>query len=471
MEQANRSIDASSSILPTAPTNSTLPEVMYSLMSLTSLTDLYASGVATGGELDYQELRQHILTHLRQVIQGRGACLLLYHEAQHHFIPVTQQGDRFAWGLLANGLDGCEIARIAHQGPVAPLDIRQIEQHTVILVTLYCQQTLLGLVALLCQGHEPLLDARGLLLTYMGHVASQMLYNHHQRSNERHQWLEQERNRIARDLHDSVVQQIAFTLYKLEFIQRLLEQDQTQAATLETRRAATSLDESLQELRISIQGLRPSQLSQQSLSDALADLLRFYQNANPQLIIQQDLPALTQLPTHLETPIFRLLQEALANIHKHAHATEIRLHLYLQNNLFVIEIRDNGIGITPQQLQDVEKAQFHPAATVSPSSHMGLQTMRERVLEAGGNWQIQSQTGKETCIKASFPLSSANNNLTAREKEILHLIVEGFTNRAIAQKLAISNDTVKTHIHHVIQKLHVKDRAEAAVAAVAQGWI
>lgn len=61
--------------------------------------------------------------------------------------------------------------------------------------------------------------------------------------------------------------------------------------------------------------------------------------------------------------------------------------------------------------------------------------------------------------------------LTRRERDVLRLIVEGMTNRAIAEQLSISNDTVKSHIRHIIQKLQVKDRTQAAVIATRQGWL
>jgi DNA-binding NarL/FixJ family response regulator len=105
------------------------------------------------------------------------------------------------------------------------------------------------------------------------------------------------------------------------------------------------------------------------------------------------------------------------------------------------------------------------------ASHMGLRTMRERVQEAGGNWQFYSQPGVGTTIKVSFPLDRPTIELTSREQEILRLVRSGLSNRLIAQHLTISSDTVKTHIHHIMQKLQVKDRAQAAVIATKQGWI
>lgn len=450
MGTADRPINASSA--PSDP--STLPEVMY---SLSSLADLYEMGLAATTELDTLELYQHILTHMRRAIRADGACLLLYHRAQKHFIPIAQQGEKLPGGLIANSVDAAELELLSQRGPGTTLDSIQLQQQEILLVTLTGHNSLVGLVALPLGDAQTLLDERGLLLTYLGNVAGELLFSQHQRNDERHAAIEQERNRIARDLHDGVVQQIAFVLYKLEFIHRLLEQQQVQSAIVEMRRAASILGETLQELRSSIHTLRPTQLEQQSVTDAVISLIQQYRRDDAAMSIQSDLEALTQLPERLVVPIFRLLQESLANIQQHAHATEVTITMAIQGNLFVVEIHDNGIGISPQ-LDD-------------QSSHMGLHTMCERVQEAGGIWQLQSRIGTGTSIKASFPLTNPAIDLTAQEQEILRWIGKGLTNQAIAQQLSIHSETVKTHVHHIMQKLQVENRAQIAPIANKQAGI
>jgi DNA-binding NarL/FixJ family response regulator len=97
--------------------------------------------------------------------------------------------------------------------------------------------------------------------------------------------------------------------------------------------------------------------------------------------------------------------------------------------------------------------------------------MRERVQEVGGSWDIQSGAQGGTIVKAQFPLATLPDVLTNRERDILRLIVAGMTNRAIARQLAISNDTVRSHIRHIILKMRVRDRTQAAVVATRRGWL
>lgn len=392
------------------------------MYSLASLTDLYEMGFVLGSDTEPRELRQHILTHMRRTIQAESACLLLYHAAQQHFIAVAHQGERLPCGLLSTSINGQEIEQLSQRGPGATLDTITLNQQSILLVTLNCHKTLVGLVALSPTDNNTLLDARGLLLTYQGNIAGQILYAQQQRANERHTVIEEERQRIGRDLHDSVAQQIAFTLYKLEFIQRLLERQQFQAASQEIRKATIILEESLQELRASINALQPGQLEHHTMQAAITNLLNQYGADNPGLTIQQQLTAIQRIPERLEAPIFRLLQEALANIHQHARATEVCLDIGIKNNLLVITIKDNGTGFVAQnpstntQAASERNIQSEAHNYELASSHMGLRTMRERVQEAGGRWQLHSQLGAGTTITVSFPLANPGIELAQPER-------------------------------------------------------
>ena len=97
--------------------------------------------------------------------------------------------------------------------------------------------------------------------------------------------------------------------------------------------------------------------------------------------------------------------------------------------------------------------------------------MQDRVEQAGGVLEITSKLNAGTTIKARFPLALSPLALTNREREVLRLLVDGATNRAIAGKLSVSIETVKSHVHHIMQKLQVKDRTQAAVLATRKQWV
>jgi signal transduction histidine kinase/DNA-binding CsgD family transcriptional regulator len=268
--------------------------------------------------------------------------------------------------------------------------------------------------------------------------------------------IEQERARIARDLHDGVVQQLAAVLQRLELARRALE-SRPDAARQPLDEATLLINESLTELRHAIASPIPLQLEEQGLTAALRKLAQETTRAEPSLRVEIESSELCPLPVALEAAVYRLVQESLANARKHAQATRVVIRLRLVSRLLVVEISDNGQG-------------FAPEAAGSVDEHLGLRMMRSRVQQAGGTWEAQSRCGEGTTIKARFPLSMPlpTAALTNREREVLRLLMQGLTNRAIAEKLSVSAETVKSHLHHIMQKMQVHDRTQAAVTAALQ---
>ncbi|MBO0795507.1 MAG: hybrid sensor histidine kinase/response regulator transcription factor, partial [Ktedonobacteraceae bacterium] len=269
--------------------------------------------------------------------------------------------------------------------------------------------------------------------------------------------LERERKRIARDLHDGVAQRLAHALQRLEMVERLLERQQVKEAGVEVSQARLHLADSLHELRHCINSPQPLQLAEQSLAAALRALLDEQRQAHPATIIFSDIDETLPVPLILETPIFRFIQEALTNVNRHALATQVHVRLCASGGLLVVEVSDNGIS-------------FAGAAEVR-EGHNGLRGMRERVQEAGGIWELQNRPGQGTCVKVCFPLQVYPAVLTERERDVLRLLAEGLTNRKIAERLSISCDTVKSHVHHIMRKMCVHDRTQAAVQATRQGLL
>ena len=272
--------------------------------------------------------------------------------------------------------------------------------------------------------------------------------------------VEQERARIARDMHDGVVQQLAAVLQRLELARRILE-TRPDVARRQLDEATLLINESLIELRHVIVSPIPLQLEEQGLTAALRKLAQETMRAEPLPRVEVESTELGLLPVTLEAVIYRLAQESLANARKHAQATRVLIRLRLVNGLLVVEISDNGQGFA-------SKAADHAGADAD--EHLGLRMMRSRVQQVGGTWEAQSRRGVGTTIKARFPLAMPllAAALTNREREVLRLLTQGLTNRAIAEKLSVSAETVKSHLHHIMQKMQVHDRTQAAVTAARQ---
>jgi len=280
--------------------------------------------------------------------------------------------------------------------------------------------------------------------------------------------IERERSRIARDLHDGASQQIAYVLHKLELIQRSLEKQPPPQVLPEVKQAHSVLQNCLNDLRHSIASLLPAQVEERGLVAALKALIDEYSLEHANIHLVYDIDELYLLPFRLEAPIYRMLQEALSNVFKHAYATDVTIRIHIVGGALVVEVDDNGIGFQPEQVVSDVGNGYRDAAGVV---HVGLSSMRERVQDAGGSWEIQSQPGHGTTVRSRFPLIGPAPSLTQRELDVLRLVTEGLSNRQIAQRLTISSETVKTHLHHIMQKLQVKDRTQAAVLAARQGWL
>lgn len=309
--------------------------------------------------------------------------------------------------------------------------------------------------------------------------------------------IERERERIARDIHDGAAQRIASVLPRLAYITRLLEREKDgltgmvgetgetgrQVVQRELGRACEVLEEGLDELRHSISALLPPQLEQHSFDAALRSLLDdlAFNEPGVEVVYDGDVPA--PVPPALEVHIFRFVQEALNNARKHARATRVSVSIRLLTGLLVVEVHDNGVGFDPRQaVRTGVGAGISAGVTTGAGDgkamgvrdraetgetclHFGLREMRERITQAGGRWEVRSTPGMGTLVKAVFPVSKSAIVLTSREREVLRLLVEGLTNRAIAEKLSVSIETVKSHVHHIMQKMGVRDRTQAAVVA------
>jgi signal transduction histidine kinase len=461
----------------------TLPELLY---SLSSISDLYELGLLIGSDISLPELYQHILSSLGRVILAHSSCLLFFEPAYKHFIPVASQGTELSYDILARSLDSREMERLALRGPGETIAPILLGDQRLLLVTLSCNCSLLAIVALAVTESDSLLDERSLLLSYMGNVAALILKNHELHLLALQDFVEQERNRIARDIHDGSVQNIGYVLRWLASLHDRLALQPAPSLPdkdllAELAHATQILDQGLQGLRHDLSSLLPLELEEQDFSAALEHLITDFKHNEPALLLSYhaELPVIQS--STLQTAIFRCVQEALNNIRKHAHARSASVRLSLDQNELVVEVQDDGVGFH----YDLAASHLASDASSSPDSdgrvlsqiqtdskqHFGLRSMLDRAKSVGGSVELLTHPGSGTLLKARFPLTSPPILLTTRERDVLRLINEGLSNAQIALKLSISRETVKSHIHHIMQKLQVHDRTLAATTAVRQGLL
>ncbi len=199
----------------------------------------------------------------------------------------------------------------------------------------------------------------------------------------------QDRRRFSRELHDGINQLMVSVLYRMELAGRKLGQGNMDGLD-DLRAGREVLNEAIQEVRRISHDLRPSILDDLGLERALASLLdRFTERSEVRVRLSLALPA-QRLPEDIEITLYRLVQEALTNIERHADATEVGLKIDTVADTVRLELRDNGRGFD--------------AALAARAPGIGLRNMRERVELLGGEYRLASSPGEGTRLWIRLPL-------------------------------------------------------------------
>jgi len=201
---------------------------------------------------------------------------------------------------------------------------------------------------------------------------------------------EEERRRVAREIHDGPAQTLANIVLRLEIAEKLLEVDpsRVKAELIDLKHLVRS---NLQDIRRIIFDLRPMALDDFGIVPAIAKYLDIFQEnygIECEFLIEGREKRL--LPA-LEVALFRLVQEGMTNVAKHAHSTKVNISLIFQEDWTMARIQDYGKGF---------EVNF---ALNTPGEHFGLIGMRERVEMFSGHFSIQSTLGKGTTIELSIP--------------------------------------------------------------------
>lgn len=201
---------------------------------------------------------------------------------------------------------------------------------------------------------------------------------------------EQERRRVARELHDSVKQAITATQFRLASLSQQVNSGSDKwKATIKT--ASDMLEAAVQEVSRISRNLLPSELDDLGLYAALAGMRRdFIARTGIDLEINT-VPFPKSMPKIIELNLYRIIQESLANTEKHSHATRVTVSFDMVGNDLILDISDNGIG-------------FDSGALLGGEAGMGLVNMRERATAIGALFSLASMpgTGVQIHIKLSL---------------------------------------------------------------------
>jgi signal transduction histidine kinase len=199
----------------------------------------------------------------------------------------------------------------------------------------------------------------------------------------------EERNRIAREIHDSLGHALVALKIQIETTLTLWQKDPERAYEF-LKEAKQLSSEALRSVRLSVSDLRQDPLQGKLLEEAIANLVREFHHTSgilPQLQINLSQP----LSNQVSTAVYRLVQEGLTNIYKYAEATAVQIDIETTDSGLLVTLRDNGKGFCADR----------------SSTGYGIQGMRERIAALEGQLKVVSQPNAGCTIEAKFPRLTA----------------------------------------------------------------
>ena len=194
----------------------------------------------------------------------------------------------------------------------------------------------------------------------------------------------EERQRLARELHDSVSQALFSVELQLSTAEMLLDQDPA-AARRPLEQARRAVHEAANDLRALIADLRPPALAGKTLAEALQDFVRSLEEVEG-VPVQLSLDVQGRLSEAEEAELYRIAYEALSNALRHGQPQRVTVHLWMRPPAFRLQVKDDGKGFDPQH---------------TPPGHWGLIGMRERAERLGALFRLDSAPGQGTLIEVT----------------------------------------------------------------------
>ncbi|HEY8477351.1 MAG TPA: GAF domain-containing sensor histidine kinase [Chloroflexota bacterium] len=381
-------------------------QLHYHIQRLHALREV--SAIVTG-ELDFTRVLDLVARKSMELTGADGAAISLLDARAKllRYVTAVGKGADTLRGLAIDAersLGGWALARRAAvrlddvrvDAPGVPSIAEAVQARSAIFVPLEVRGEPLGvLVALDRQGGRPFRDEDVALLEAFGHQAAIAIANARLHEQVQRLAVLEERQRIARDLHDGIIQAIYGAGLGIDHAARILDAQPEEARTL-LRQAVVGLDGALRDIRAYIKGLR----SEQAVSSPVEQLERVLAECRARhgvdVTLQQG-ASLDALPEAAVHHLVHVVREALANAVRHGLARHITVALSEEEGVLQVVVRDDGRGFDPD--------------TPPPPGHHGLRNMAERAQLLGGSLAVESRPGRGTTVALRVPLETGSAGL------------------------------------------------------------
>jgi signal transduction histidine kinase/ligand-binding sensor domain-containing protein len=209
----------------------------------------------------------------------------------------------------------------------------------------------------------------------------------------------QERNRMAREIHDTLAQDFVGVTIQLDIVSQLLSASRMNDALQQVSRTRKFVTDGLAEARRSIWELRANTAAD-SLPTQLTKIVERYKNDGLTTRLRMG-GAFRPLPARIESEVLRIAQEALSNAERHAQATEVHIELQYGSDMLVLAVEDNGRGFSVENASTAE-------------GHYGLRGMRERASVLGGRLEVASEPGHGAKVTLFTPIEGKGHEEASR---------------------------------------------------------
>ena len=383
------------------------------------LTVLYTIASQLNRKTDVHEMLQEVLAQVTRLFGLQTGWVWLLDEerqpflaaalalppylADHHerMIGSCLCLDTFLSGTLAGAanIDVLRCSRLKNAEREGDPSSRGLRFHA--SVPIYAGEIALGVLNVASEDWRELHEEELQLLHIVGDqiglaVQRARLATEHTRAAARLATIE-ERNRLAREIHDTLAQGLAAITLQLETADALTAQ-RPERAHEAIRRALTLARTNLEDARRSVIDLRAAPLQNRTLSEALQELVQESRQEGVEVISYFAPADFPLLPPRLETALYRIAQEAVTNSKKHASARHVTVRLTLEENELCLSVSDDGQGFA------IEETRAAQARFGAQTGHFGLIGINERVKLLNGTLCIDSTPGVGTYLACCVPL-------------------------------------------------------------------
>lgn len=342
---------------------------------------------AVRADLNVRELLQRLLNQMISVCEADGGAIYLYDAERDHVEP---------WVRTGLPVPEIFVRTLLYQNETGFLPSPSGETQSVIGAPLVLASRSGGVAVLTrSPGSRGFTPQHITLLSSLTSTAALAVRNAQLYARSEEATIAEERTRIAREMHDGILQDLSFLLLKISTAQKFLKLGEEKNLQRELRDISDQLRRDADDVRRAVFALRPLDIESLGFLPALEKFVNEFGQVNDielRLDVRGDA---SHLSLKMETALFRLTQEALNNIRKHARAKHAWVDLEFANSRVVIlRVRDDGCGF------EVERVLKNARAGGS----VGLKQMRERVERAGGTFAIETAPGRGTRLQMQLPI-------------------------------------------------------------------